>query len=135
MEELLAALLSGIVEILAEVLFQVAIEAIIGLITRAIQRLFSETNDVSPIVAAIGYLLLGFLAGALSLLLIPHRLVPPSRIHGISLVVSPLITGMFMSQVGSLLRSKGKRTVQIESFAYGFTFALGVAIVRFAYLR
>jgi hypothetical protein len=135
MEELLAALLSGIVEILAEVLFQVAIEAIIGLITRAIQRLFSETNDVSPIVAAIGYLLLGFLAGALSLLLIPHRLVPPSRIHGISLVVSPLITGMFMSQVGSLLRSKGKRTVQIESFAYGFAFALGVAIVRFAYLR
>jgi hypothetical protein len=135
MEEFLAALLSGLLEILVEVFFQVAIEAIVGLIARSVRNLFSETSAVSPILAAIGYLLLGLLAGGLSVLLIPHRLVPPSRIHGISLLVSPLLTGLIMSQVGALLRRKGKRAVQIESFAYGFTFALGVAIIRFAYLR
>jgi hypothetical protein len=135
MEDFLLALLSGIFEILAEVFFQVAIEAIVGLITRSIRNLFSETSAVSPILAAMGYLLLGLFAGILSVLLFPHRLVPPSRIHGMSLVVSPVITGLIMSQVGALLRRKGKRAVPIESFVYGFTFALGVAIIRFAFLR
>ena len=59
----------------------------------------------------------------------------PSKFHGISLVISPVITGFFMSQVGIMLRRTGKRAVQIESFGYGFTFALGLAIIRFAFAR
>jgi hypothetical protein len=39
-----------------------------------------------------------------------------------------------MSQVGLVLRRKGKDSVQIESFGYGFTFALGVAIIRFFFV-
>ncbi len=50
-------------------------------------------------------------------------------------MISPVITGFFMSQVGIMLRRTGKRAVQIESFGYGFTFALGLAIIRFAFAR
>ncbi len=135
MQDLLFALVSGTVDILVEVFFQVAIEAIVALVTRSVRNLFSESSIISPILAALGYLLLGLAAGVLSVRLFPHAIVPPSKIHGISLLVSPVITGLIMSQVGVVLRRKGKRTVQIESFAYGFTFALGVAIIRFAYLR
>lgn len=134
MEDFLLALASGILDILVEAFFQLALEAIIALFTRSIRNLFAESNMISPILAALGYLLLGLAAGAVTVLLFPHRLVPPSKIRGISLLVSPIITGLIMSQVGTLLRSKGKRAVQIESFVYGFTFALGVAIIRFAYL-
>jgi hypothetical protein len=135
MEDLFAALLSGIVEILLEVFFQVAIEAVVALVSRCIKNMLSESDVVSPVFAAAYYLLLGAIFGAVSVFIIPHPILRPARIHGISLIVSPLITGLIMSQVGVLLRRNGKKTVRIESFAYGFTFALGVAAVRFAYLR
>ena len=40
-----------------------------------------------------------------------------------------------MSQIGILRRRKGKDSLQIESFGYGFTFALGVALIRFFFVR
>lgn len=135
MEDFLLGLASGILDILVEAFFQVALEALVALVIRSIRNLFAESIIISPILAALGYLLLGLAAGVVTVLLFPHRLVPPSKIHGISLLLSPLITGLIMSQVGALLRRKGKKAVQIESFAYGFTFALGVALIRFVYLR
>jgi hypothetical protein len=39
-----------------------------------------------------------------------------------------------MSFIGSTLRRKGKKVVQIESFWYGFSFALGMAVVRYLYI-
>ncbi len=36
-----------------------------------------------------------------------------------------------MSLIGSTLRNRDKRVVQIESFGYGFAFAFGMALVRF----
>ena len=135
MEDLLAALLSGIVEILIEVFFQVAIEAVVALVSRCLRNIFSESKVISPVLAAVGYLLLGVIFGVVSVFVVPHPIIRPSRIHGISLIVSPMITGLIMSQIGVQLRRTGKKTVRIESFAYGFTFALGVAAVRFAFLR
>jgi hypothetical protein len=81
------------------------------------------------------HLLLGAACGVGSVLLFPHALVHPSRFHGISLVVSPVITGLIMSQTGLMRRRKGKETIRIESFGYGFTFALGVAVVRFLFVK
>jgi hypothetical protein len=135
MEDLFATLLSGIVEILLEVFFQVAIEAVVAFVSRCLRNIFSGSNAISPVLAAAVYLLLGVIFGAVSVFVIPHPIMRPARIHGISLIVSPVITGLIMSQVGVLLRRNGKEAVRIESFAYGFTFALGVAAVRFAYLK
>jgi len=86
MEDFLLALASGILDILVEAFFQVALEAIVALFTRSIRNLFAESNIISPILAALGYLLLGLAAGAVTVLLFPHRLVPPSKIHGTSLI-------------------------------------------------
>jgi len=135
MEDLLAGLLSGILELLADLILQFAFESICDLAVRTFQNYFSEVKEVSPILAVFGYLLLGLASGFLSVFLLPHPLVHPSKIHGISLLVSPLVTGMVMSQVGGMLRRQGMRPIRIERFAYGFTFALGLAVVRFAFVR
>jgi len=135
MEDLLAALFSALAEALFELLFELFAEAIVSLIVRAIRSLFSSVGPLSPILAGALYLFLGGAFGALSIFFFPHPIFRPSRFHGISLLVSPLITGLVMSQVGKLLRRNDKEPVQIESFGYGFTFALGMAVVRLILVR
>lgn len=135
MEDLLAALLYGIFELFGEVILQILFEVVFSLLVRIIQSVFDGVDSENPILAAVGYLLFGFVAGVGSFILFPHHLVRPSRFHGISLLISPLLTGFIMSQVGAFLRRKDKTTVRIESFLYGFTFALGIAIIRLAFIR
>src|SRR5437016_5143010 len=86
------------------------------------------------VLASVGYTLLGALAGGLSLFIFPHPLVHPSRLHGINLLVSPVVTGLVMSLIGSILSRQGKKVVQIESFRYGFAFALGMALIRYFFV-
>ena len=71
--------------------------------------------------------------GGISLLFAPYPLFHPSRVHGISLVASPVLTGLGMSLVGASRQKRSKRVVQLESFSYGFAFAFGMALVRFLF--
>ncbi len=122
------------VDLLFEVLIQVVGEAILGMIVRSSRNAIKKSEPISPVLAAVGYLVLGAACGVVSIFFFPHPLIHPSRIHGISLLVSPVITGLIMAQVGLLLRRKDKNTVGIESFWYGFTFAFGVALIRFIFI-
>jgi len=122
-------------ELLLEVVFQVIAEAFTALAVRSVRNVVGESKGINPILAGAGYLLLGTACGAVSLLLWPHPLVHPSRFHGISLVISPVITGLIMSQIGLMQGRRGKGAIRIESFAYGFTFALGVAAIRFCFVK
>ena len=136
MDDVFFALLSAVADLLFEVFFQVVVEeAVVALIMRSLRNVFEETTAINPILATIGYLLLGSAFGLASVRLFPHPFFQPSKFHGISLVISPVITGLVMSQVGIMLRRKGKQAVRIESFGYGFTFALGLAIIRFILVR
>jgi hypothetical protein len=135
MDEIFLALLSAAAELLFEVFFQIVVESVVALIVRSIRNVFEESKAINPILAGIGYMLLGVVFGIASLRLFPHPLFHPSKFHGISLVISPVITGLVMSRVGIVLRRNGKQAVQIESFGYGFTFALGLAIIRFIFVR
>jgi len=84
-------------------------------------------------VAGLGYMFLGGVTGCLSLLLFPHPLFHPSRIPGLSVIVSPVLAGLGMWLAGAVLRKRNKRVMQIESFWYGSAFAFGMAIVRFLF--
>jgi hypothetical protein len=135
MEEVLLTLLSALPELLFEILFQVVIESIIALILKSVRSVFEDSNPINPMLAAAGYLLVGSFIGFASLFTYPHPLFHPTRFHGVSLLISPLITGLLMSQLGRVLRRRGKQTVRIESFGYGFAFAMGWALVRFIGVR
>jgi hypothetical protein len=135
MEELLGAILGGILELFGDVILQILFEVSFSLLARIVRSVFDGVDTENPIFAAVGYLLFGLVAGVASFFLFPYHLVRPSRFHGISLLISPLFTGLIMSQVGALLRRKDMTTVRIESFLYGFTFALGLAIVRLTLVK
>jgi hypothetical protein len=129
MEELIAVVLELLFEFLGEVLT----EAVVAQVARVFRRLFANSDPIGPVLAATLYFFLGFSIGGASLFVFPHPIFHPSRFHGISLLVSPVMTGMAMSLVGSILRRKGKEPVRIESFGYGFAFALGMAIIRLVF--
>jgi hypothetical protein len=141
MEELLAELLGFIVEILFEVLIQVIFEQGVATASRARRRFrfapfvratLSQTN---PPLTILKFTVLGFGLGFISVLILPHPLVHPSRIHGISLLISPIITGLIMGLIGRMVRRRGNTPVRIESFTYGFTFAFAMALIRLLMVR
>ena len=122
--------LLALVELFLEVSMELAGEAVMDLMARAILEVFDVSEFRSAKLASVGYLLLGFLAGGISVQIFPHPLVRRTRLHGISLLISPLITGWAMSTLGSMLRRWEKPVVQIESFWYGFMFAFAMALMR-----
>jgi hypothetical protein len=135
MLDLLVALLEMLFEILFEAAFEFAAESIGALVLRGIAALFDTSEFKNPVLAALGYVFLGGVAGGLSLLLFPHPLVHRSRVPGLSVFLSPVLAGLGMSLVGSTLRQRNKKSMQIESFGYGFAFAFGMALVRFFFVK
>jgi len=134
MAELLFEVLLAFTELFLEVLLEFAGEALLDLALRAVAEVFESFRVAGPVIASVGYTLLGALAGGFSLLIFPHPLVHPSRLHGINLLVSPIVTGLVMSLIGSTLSRQGKKVTQIESFRYGFAFAFGMALIRYLFL-
>ncbi|HET9838656.1 MAG TPA: hypothetical protein VFR84_10505 [Candidatus Angelobacter sp.] len=129
--ELLGAILEPLLEALLEYLFAVIAE----LLVRSFGEVFTESRMQRPWLAHIGYGLFGIIFGTVSLTLFPHRLVRASRIHGLSLLISPLIVGLMMWATGMFLRRKEKEVIQLENFGYGFAFAFGIAAVRFLFAK
>jgi hypothetical protein len=141
MEDLLGELFGLIVELFFEVLIQIVFEAGVDAASRVPRRFHLAPFlrvTLSPSNAAfttLKFAFLGFGLGAVSLLVFPHPLVHPSRFHGISLLISPVVTGTVMGLVGRTVRRRGKTPVQIESFAYGFTCAFAMALIRILVVR
>jgi len=130
MEELFASLLSALAEFFLELVVQLFFEVVLDFATRWLRSELAKHPYGNTIFSGLGYLFLGVFAGVFSVLILPHPILHPSRFHGISLLLSPLATGLAMSFIGRLIRGQGGKTVRIESFTYGFTFAFGMALVR-----
>jgi hypothetical protein len=132
--EILFGLLEALLEILLEAALQLAGEAILVFFLTVITEAINPYDESRrPVVAGVGYFLLGAMTGGLSLVLFSSPLIHPSRFHGISLILSPLLTGSLMALLGSLLRKRSRRTVDLTSFNFGFLFAFGMASVRFLF--
>ena len=140
-DELIAAILGAIAEVLFEVFLQLIAEAVLDLASRALLGLFTglaEALKGNRVLTGLMYALLGALAGALSLLVLPHPVIHrehPSRFHGISLLISPILTGLVLSSVGGVMRRRGMKVTPVETFGYGFAFALGMALIRFLFSK
>jgi|SRR3954464_4604292 hypothetical protein len=131
MEELLFHIIGAIGSILFEALIEFVGEGLADVGLRKTIEAFDLSGVIDPPLAAFTYFGLGVLVGVLSIFVLPHPFFHPSGMHGISLLISPVVTGAVMAFVGAELNRKGKRTMQIETFSYGFAFAFGMAIIRF----
>lgn len=122
-------LLQAILEILGQAIFEVGAE--IGL--RSLAEPFRRSRPINPILAGIGYLLYGAMAGGLSLLW-PRMLVVSWWLRILNLVITPVACGFIMDKVGQVRERRGDKTIRFDTFLYGYLFALAMAVVRFIWL-
>ena len=122
-----------LLELLLEFLLQIFGELLVDLGLRGLAEPFRKREGRSSLLALVGYLLFGIIAGGLSLLIFPRSFVRSERMHGINLLVTPLLAGLAMSGLGWLRNRQGKQLIKLDSFSYGFVFALGMALIRFLF--
>lgn len=124
-------MLEFIVEILGEFLLQVLGEALIELGFHSLAEPFRKPPN--PWLAALGYAIFGALAGGLSLLVFPAHLTPAGLPRLANLLLTPLAVGLCMSAMGAWRSKRGDALLRIDTFSYGYLFALTMALVRFLF--
>ena len=131
MDELLEALLGPIIELVLEFLLELTVGLLFSFLWRKIRTARWKTRRISLwlILPLLGGL--GAAVGWISILIIPSPIFHPREFHGLSLILSPLLTGMVMAFFGSDLKRRKEMPAALESFSGGFSFALGIALVRF----
>jgi len=140
MEDLLGFILEFVLDVLIQIIFGAGVDAAARAYRaredkahrrfRFMPFLRSTLSRANPPLTILKFTVIGLSLGFLSSMIFPHSLVRPSKFHGISLLISPLVTGLVMGLIGRAVRRRGKSPVQIESFVYGFTCAFAMSVVR-----
>ena len=128
-----------------ELILQIILEFFLEFVVQIIGEIFFEVafqkssggpwarKALSATLAVLMYFGLGLIIGWLSILIFPHSFIRSSRLHGISLIITPLLAGLTMSGIGWIRQRQGKLVMRLDTFAYGFIFAFGMALVRFLF--
>ena len=122
-----------LLQLVFEVALQLAFEFAAAIGWRGIERTISD--DGHTLIDPLRHFLIGIVAGAISLLVYSHRLTPFRFVPGASLLLAPLGTGIIMEALGRVWAGRGGVRMALFTFKGGFLFALGMALVRFAYLE
>ena len=124
-----------LLQFLAELLLQLVFEAMAGALGHVLKEPFRRPRPRQPVVAAIGYLVSGAMADGLTLWLVPELFIKARWLRAANLMLAPLAAGLVMQAMGSWRARRDKPVLGLESFAYGFCFAFGMALVRFTFGR
>ena len=123
-------MLEFILEVFGEFLLQLFVEALVELGAHWLAD--PARRRPNPWLAALGYALIGAGLGGLSLLVFPANFVhSPWRVA--NLVLTPVAAGLAMCLAGHWRARRGHDVLRIDRFAYGYLFALSLALVRYAY--
>lgn len=119
-----------LLELFGEVLLQVVLQALAEAGLHAVHKPGSRPQ-ASAWLLVLGYTLLGLAVGGLSLLVFPHSLLQGQAVRLVGLVLTPVASGLAMSLIGAWRQKRGQQLLAMDRFAYGYLFALVVALVRF----
>ncbi|MEN3352647.1 MAG: hypothetical protein V7640_805 [Betaproteobacteria bacterium] len=133
--EILLEVLLAVVQLVAELVLQIILEALAELGVRSVIEPFRRPKPLHPVLALIGYAILGAIAGTISLWLFPTLFIETGWLRVLSLVVTPLLAGAAMAALGAWRRRRDQELIRLDRFTYGFTFALAMALVRFTWGR
>lgn len=114
-------------EIILQIVFQVFAE--FGL--QSLKAPFQKASN--PYLAGIGYAVFGAIAGALSLWAFPVLLLNSYGARVASLALTPFAAGASSTAIGAWRRRRDQELVRLDRFAYGYVFALAMALVRFLF--
>jgi len=130
--EILLQLFGFLLEIFGEALLQGAFELLAELGFHGLAEPIKRRGPLNPFLAAVGYLLYGAMAGGLSLLL-PKLFIVPNVWRLANLIVTPVICGYAMASLGRFRTRRGSAAMRLDTFSYGYLFALGMALVRYVW--
>jgi hypothetical protein len=85
------------------------------------------------LIASLGYVIFGSIAGGLSLWLFSFHLILSHSLQIAGLFVSPLAASFIMVCLGAWRRRRGEELVRLDRFAYSFIFAFTMGAIRFAF--
>jgi len=119
-----------LLQIFLEFLLQVVGGLITDVVLHALSRFIRSRRTLNALVTLIMYLGLGLFVGWLSILIFPEAFVRSSNLHGISLLITPVLAGFTMSALGWIRLRQRKTLIRLETFSCGFLFAFGMALIR-----
>ncbi len=128
--EIIFSFLGYLLQFVLEILAQAAFELLAELGVRCMAEPFKRPEPASPIMAAIGYLIYGAIAGVISLML-PKMFVVSKSLRLANLIITPIACGFVMSSLGRFRERRGDETIRLDTFMYGYLFALSMAVVRY----
>jgi hypothetical protein len=124
--EIIGLVFWGVVQFFAELVLQIVFELVVDLLGHGIRR-----KGVMPVsVATLACAAAGAIAGGVSLVIFPRLFIQAQWLRALNIIVTPVVAGLFMGAVGSWLRRRDRSVSRLDSFAYGYVFALTMAAVR-----
>ena len=125
----------ALVQVLGEVFLQTVGEMIAELVGHGMRETFRRPKPLVPWLAAIGYFVWGAIAGGLSLWLFRGHFISAQWLRIANLVATPILAGFIMAKVGAWRQRREQEPIRLDSFSYGYCFALGMALVRFIWAK
>jgi hypothetical protein len=122
-------------QVLGEVFLQTVGEMVIEVFGHGMRETFRRPKPLLPWLAAIGYFSWGAIVGGLSLWLFRDHFIAAKWLRIANLVLTPLLAGYIMAKVGAWRRNRDQEPIRLDSFSYGYCFALGMAVVRFIWAK
>ena len=128
--EILFEILFAVLSFLGEMVLQVVFEIVAEIMGHAVREPFKR-KPLHPALAALGYALMGAVAGGVSLLIFPHSFVDSEILRGVNLIFTPVMAGLAMAAIGRWRDKRDQDLIRLDRFSYGFLFAFTMALVRF----
>ena len=120
-------------EFFIEFVLQIVLEVLLEVGLHKLSVTSWERKTINATFAVLTYFVLGFLVGCFSIVVFPRSFIRTSRLHGISLIITPTLAGLVMWGIGWLRARQGSSRIRLDTFAFGFIFALGMSLVRFLF--
>jgi hypothetical protein len=130
--EILLGIFGAFLESMFEILAEAALEIVAGIGLRIITEPFRRPTPVNPVFAGIGYALYGAVAGGVSLLF-PRMFMVAWWLRLLNVIITPVACGFIMAKLGQMREKQGNSIIRINTFFYGYLFALSMAVVRFVW--
>lgn len=116
---------------LVELLPQLFVELLAEFGIRSISSVFTNQKPVNKYFSFFGYVILAALLGYISIAIKPTPFLKNQSLQMVNLIVGPILIGIIMSLKGKMLTRSNKSPIRLDSFIYGFSFALTYSLTRY----
>jgi|HubBroStandDraft_1064217.scaffolds.fasta_scaffold16565_4 hypothetical protein len=122
LEFILEVILQLFGELILELVFELGFRAVAGLLRQSGRRLLG---------VGFGYASAGIILGAVSAVFIRRLLLHDPWMRYANLAVSPVLVGLIMGFLGRVRSQRKLDRIPLDTFAFGYLFALCFALARF----